>query len=42
MSFVIAWGGLLLALLVGIVLDDISVRRQQKERRDVSPFDPWW
>jgi hypothetical protein len=42
MTFVIAWGGLLLAVLAGIVLDDISVRRQQNERRDVSPFDPWW
>lgn len=41
MSFIVAGGVLLLALLLGIVLDGIDVRRRQKERRDVPPFDAW-
>jgi hypothetical protein len=42
MSFIVAGGVLLLALLVGIViLDDAGVRGRQKARRDVPPFDAW-
>jgi hypothetical protein len=41
MSFLVAGGVLLLALLVGIVLDDISVSRRQNARRDVPPYDAW-
>jgi hypothetical protein len=41
MSFIVAGGVLLLALLAGIVLDGIGVRRQQKARRDIPPFDAW-
>ncbi len=41
MSFIVAGGVLLLALLVGIVVDEIDVRRQQKERRDIPPYDVW-
>jgi hypothetical protein len=36
MCFVIAGCGLLLALLVGIVLEDISVRNWQDARREAS------
>jgi hypothetical protein len=41
MSFIVAGGVLLLALLAGIVLDGVGVRRRQKERRDIPPFDAW-
>jgi hypothetical protein len=41
MSFIVAGCVLLLALLAGIVLDGIGVRRPQKARRDVPPFDAW-
>jgi hypothetical protein len=41
MSFLVAGGVLLLALLVGIVLDDVSVARRQNARRDVPPSDAW-
>jgi hypothetical protein len=41
MSFIVAGGVLLLALLVGIVVDGIDVRRRQKERRDIPPYDAW-
>ncbi len=39
MSFIVAGGVLLLALLAGIVLDGVGVRRRQKGRRDIPPFD---
>jgi hypothetical protein len=41
MSFIVAGSVLLLALLAGIVLDDIGVRRGQEARRDVPSFDAW-
>ena len=41
MSFIVAGGVLLLALLPSIVLDGIDVRRRQKERGDIPPFDAW-
>lgn len=41
MSFIVAGGVLLLALLASIVLDGIGGRRRQKERRDIPPFDAW-
>jgi hypothetical protein len=41
MSFVVAGGVLLLALLAGVVLDGVGVRRRQKGRRDIPPFDAW-
>ncbi|MEA2775568.1 MAG: hypothetical protein QOF90_974 [Acetobacteraceae bacterium] len=41
MSFIIGGGVLLLALLVGIVLDGIGVSRQRRARRDVPHFDAW-
>jgi hypothetical protein len=41
MSFIVAGGVLLLALLAGVVLDGIGVSRRQKERRDIPPFDAW-
>jgi hypothetical protein len=39
MSFIVAGCVLLLALLVGIVLDDNGVERQQKH--DGTAVDPW-
>jgi hypothetical protein len=39
MSFIVAGCALLLALLAGIVLDDVGVRRRQKERHDFPPRD---
>jgi hypothetical protein len=41
MSFIVAGGVLLLALLAGIVLDNIGVRRRRNAQRDVPPFDAW-
>jgi hypothetical protein len=41
MSFIVAGGVLLLALLAGIVLDGIGLRKQRKARRDIPPFDAW-
>jgi hypothetical protein len=42
MSFIVAGLVLLLALLAGIVLDNIGVRKWQKNpRRDIPSFDPW-
>jgi hypothetical protein len=32
---------LVLALLFGVVLDDLEVRRRSKPRRDVPPIDAW-
>jgi hypothetical protein len=41
MSFIVAGCVLLLALLFGVVLDDIDVKRRPKARRDVPPVDAW-
>jgi hypothetical protein len=41
MSFIVAGGVLLLALLVGVVLDGAGVRKRQRDRRDFPPFDAW-
>lgn len=41
MSFVMAGGVLLLALLVGIVLDGTDVARRQAVRRDFFRLDQW-
>jgi len=41
MSFIMAGGVLLLALLVGIVFDRTDVAGQRPARRDVSNLDPW-
>jgi hypothetical protein len=41
MSFIVAGCAFLLALLAGIVIDDIGVRRWQQARRDVPSFDVW-
>ncbi len=41
MSFIVAGGVLFLALLAGIIIDGIGVRRRQKEQRDIPPFDAW-
>jgi hypothetical protein len=41
MSFIVAGGVLLLALIVGIVLDTIGASRRPNARRDVSSFDAW-
>jgi hypothetical protein len=38
MSFIVAGCALLLALLVGIVLNDAGVSKRQAERRDLPPF----
>jgi hypothetical protein len=42
MSFIVAGCVLFLALLSGVVLDDISVSTPQKARRDVSSLGAWW
>jgi hypothetical protein len=39
MSFFVALCALLVALLVGIVLDDVGARTWQTTRRDLTPFD---
>jgi hypothetical protein len=39
MSFFIAGCALLVALLVGIILDDVAIRSWQTTRRDLNPFD---
>ena len=39
MGFIVAGCALLAALLAGIVLDDVGVRRRQKARRDLPPLD---
>ena len=39
MSFFVAGCALLVALLVGIILDDVDVRSWRTTRRDVTPFD---
>jgi hypothetical protein len=39
MSVIVAGCVLLLALLAGIVVDDVGVRRGQKARPDVPSFD---
>jgi hypothetical protein len=39
MSFIVAGCALLLALLVGIVFNDVGVSKRQAERRDLPPFD---
>jgi hypothetical protein len=41
MSFIVAGGVLLLALIAGIVLEGIGVRRRQQARLDVPSFDTW-
>jgi hypothetical protein len=41
MSFIVAGGVLLLALLTGSVLDAIGITRWQQARRDVPSFDAW-
>jgi hypothetical protein len=41
MSFIVAGGVLLLALLVGAVLDGTGDRKRQRDRRDIPPFDAW-
>jgi hypothetical protein len=42
MSFIVAGGVLLLALLAGIVLEGVDVRRQQRTRRDISSTFTGW
>jgi hypothetical protein len=43
MSFVVAGGVLLFALVVGIIiLGETSIRGQQRARRDAPPLDAWW
>ena len=39
MSFIVAGCALLVALLAGIVLDDVGVGRRQRMRRDIPPID---
>jgi hypothetical protein len=39
MCFFVAGCALLVALLVGIILDDVGVGRWRTTRRDVTPFD---
>jgi hypothetical protein len=41
MSFIVAGGVLLLALLVGVVLDGTGDRKPHRDRRDIPPFDAW-
>jgi hypothetical protein len=38
MSFIVAGCVLLLALLVGIVIDDVGTRSWREKRRDIPPF----
>jgi hypothetical protein len=39
MGFIVAGCALLVALLAGIVLDDVGVRRRQMARHDLLPLD---
>jgi hypothetical protein len=41
MSFLIALGGLVIALLLCIVLDGIGGGRRERARRDLGSFDGW-